>query len=196
MRSRENTEINELILNAKKGDENSLNELISRYEPLMSSLLSKYSSITVYNEDREDLKQEILIVFCNAVMKYELTQSEVDFGLYAKICIERRLVSQMRAAKRRLKVIDSISIDDGLDIGEAEDPSAKIIEAENVREILSLINKSLSEYENKVWSLHLSGLGSQDIAKEMNRDVKSIDNALFRIRAKLRRALEGLVESN
>jgi len=195
MRSKENAEIKELILSAQKGNESSLNELISKYEPLMSSLLTKYSSIAVYNDDREDIKQEMLIVFCNAAMKYDLTQSEVDFGLYAKICIERSLISQIRAAKRRLK-IESVAIGDGLDIGDTEDPSAKIIEAENIREILSLINKSLSEYENKVWNLHLSGLGSADIANEMNRDVKSIDNALFRIRAKLRRALEGLVENN
>ena len=195
MRSKENTEINELILNAQKGDENSLNKLISKYEPLMASLLSRSSSIAVSNEDREDLKQEMLIVFCKAVMKYDLNQSEVDFGLYAKICIERAIISQIRAAKRRLKV-ESISIGNGIDIEDEEDPSAKIIESENLAEILSLINKSLSEYENKVWSLHLSGLGSSVIAKEMNRDVKSIDNALFRIRAKLRRALEGLVENN
>ena len=195
MRSKENTEINELILNAQEGDENSLNKLISKYEPLMASLLSRSSSIAVSNEDREDLKQEMLIVFCKAVMKYDLNQSEVDFGLYAKICVERAIISQIRAAKRRLKV-ESISIGNGIDIEDEEDPSAKIIEAENLAEILSLINKSLSEYENKVWSLHLSGLGSSVIAKEMNRDVKSIDNALFRIRAKLRRALEGLVENN
>ena len=87
-------------------------------------------------------------------------------------------------------------VGDGITISDDEDPSARIIEAENVREILSLINKSLSEYENKVWSLHISGLKSSDIAKEMNRDVKSIDNALFRIRVKLRKAFEGIVENN
>jgi len=68
MRSKENAEIKELILSAQKGNESSLNELISKYEPLMSSLLTKYSSIAVYNDDREDIKQEMLIVFRNAAM--------------------------------------------------------------------------------------------------------------------------------
>ncbi|MBE6550248.1 MAG: sigma-70 family RNA polymerase sigma factor [Ruminococcaceae bacterium] len=193
MSAEKNSEINELILSARNGCEDSLNGLIANYEPLMNSLLSRFSSIALTKEDLEDLKQEILIIFCNAVMKYDLDQKEVDFGLYAKICIEHALVSQLRAAKRRIK-IEPIPVGDGLDLSDADDPSLKIIEAERIREMWKLINENLSEYENKVWNLHLSGLGSSDIAKEMNRDIKSIDNALFRIRAKLRKALKGTVD--
>jgi len=193
MRAENNAEIKELILTARNGCEDSLNELISRYEPLMTSLLSKFSSITSNNEDREDLKQELLIIFCNAVMKYDLLQNEVEFGLYAKICMERGLVSQARAAKRRSK-IEPIPVGNEIVIGDIEDPSVKIIEAERIRDMWKLINENLSEYENKVWDLHLSGLGSADIAQEMNRDIKSIDNALFRIRAKLRKAMNSKLD--
>ena len=193
MRAENNAEIKELILGARNGFEDSLNELISKYEPLMNSLLSRFSSIALNSEDLEDLKQELLIIFCNAVMKYDIDQNDVDFGLYAKICMERCLVSQLRAAKRRSK-IEQISVGDGFDLGDNEDPVIKIIETERIREMWELINENLSEYENKVWNFHLSGLGSSEIASKMNRDIKSIDNALFRIRAKLRKAMSSKID--
>ena len=176
-----------LIAAARGGSENALTQLISMYEPLMLSLLSKYTDSDVSTEDKEDMLQEALIIFCNAVMKYNLEQSDVDFGLYAKICMERGFLSQLRNLRRRPH-IEPIS--DGCKLESSDDPSLDIIDSENVREIWKLIDENLSEYENKVWNLHLTGNSSFDIAVQLKKDVKSIDNALCRIRAKLRKVLK------
>lgn len=177
-----------LILQAREGDEKSLGTLISMYEPLIRSLLSKYSSDGMSREDSEDMRQEALIIFCNAVMKYNLEQEDVEFGLYAKICIERAMVSLLRSFAKR-PLIEPID-DEAPALSEEEDPSLKIIESENICELLRLIDENLSEYEGRVWNLHLSGHTSQEISELLSREVKSIDNALCRIRAKLRRALK------
>ena len=179
-------EINDLISATRAGSENALKELILRYEPLMHSLLSKYTESALSQGDAEDIKQELLIVFCNSVMKYDLTQSEVDFGLYAKICMERLLVSQLRAISRRVRFEQMPE-----EIVHVDDPSLRIIEGERVREMWKLIDENLSAFESAVWNLHLSGKSSMDIAAQLGREVKSIDNALCRIRAKLRKALRG-----
>lgn len=181
-------EINDLISATRAGSEEALKELIVRYKPLMRSLLSKYPESVLSHEDAEDIKQELLIVFCNAVMKYDLSQTEVDFGLYAKICMERLLVSQLRALSRRVKVEQMPD-----EIFHFDDPSLRIIEGERIREMWKLIDENLSAFESAVWNLHLSGKGSMDIATQLGREVKSIDNALCRIRAKLRKALRGQV---
>ena len=184
------SELKRMIVAARSGSEDALKELIVMYDPLISSLLSKFSSAAISKNDIEDLRQEMLIVFCNAVMKYKLEQNDVDFGLYAKICMERGMVSQLRAAKRRANIEQMP--DERLYSFERDesDIDSHIIESESVREMWKLINENLSAYENTVWNMHLSGYSSSAIAKELRRDVKSIDNALCRIRAKLRKALK------
>ncbi len=178
-------EIKNLISEARRGSEGALGDLIVKYEPLILSLLSKCANDEIMRHDAEDIKQELLIVFCNAVMKFNLDQDEVDFGLYAKICMERALVSQLRAINRRVRIEQMPEY-----ISQPDDPSIRIIEGESVREMWKLINTSLSEFEGVVWNLHLSGKKSAQIAEQLGRDTKSIDNALCRIRAKLRKALK------
>ena len=187
MSAENNALVRALIAAARSGSEDALAELISKYEPLINALISKYDSSDISSEDKKDMRQEALIVFCNAVMKYNLEQNDVDFGLYAKICIERGFLSQIRVMRRRLPVE---SIDDNNNIVIADDPSLALIDSENVREIWKLIDENLSEYESKVWNMHLIGNSSADIALQLGRDVKSIDNALCRIRAKLRKVLK------
>ncbi len=178
-------EIKNLISEARRGSEGALGDLIGKYEPLIRSLLSKYEKDDMMRQDVEDMKQELLIVFCNAVMKFNLDQEEVDFGLYVKICMERALVSQLRAINRRVRIEQMPE-----DISHNDDPSVRIIEGERIRDMWRLINSSLSEFEGAVWNLHLSGKKSAQIAEQLGRDTKSIDNALCRIRAKLRKALK------
>lgn len=175
-----------LILKARSGSESALGELIKRYDPLIASLMSKHFTAKYSEADVEDVRQELLVIFCNAVMKFDTEQSDVDFGLYAKICMERCLISQLRAIGRRVAVEQML--DDN--IPHFDDPSLGVIENESIQEMHKLISNNLSEYENAVWELHLSGKSAGEIAEKLRRDVKSIDNALCRIRAKLRKALK------
>ena len=177
-----------LLSDARDGSSKALAELISMYEPLTESLLKKYFQTNYPQQDIEDVRQEMLIIFCNAVMTYNLNQQDVEFGLYAKICLERSLVSMLRAMKKR-PVIEPMPENEALHIA-GEDPSRQVAESESIAELWKLIKENLSDYENKVWNLHLSGHSPAAIAGMLGRDVKSIDNALCRIRVKLRKALK------
>lgn len=176
-----------LIEKARFGNTDALDELIAKYEPLTTSLFTKYAA-GFSKEDAEDMKQEMLIAFCNAVMTYDLKQEKVEFGLYAKICMERGLVSQLRTIKRRVNTEPIPESQEPYDAG--EDPSRLIIESESIAAMWKLIRENLSDYENRVWNLHLSGHSTANTAEILGKDVKSIDNALCRIRAKLRKALK------
>ena len=177
-----------LLADARDGSSKALAELISMYEPLTESLLKKYFRSELPFDDLEDVRQEMLIVFCNAVMTYNPEQRDVEFGLYAKICMERGLVSLLRAMKKRL-VIEQMPENEALhNVG--DDPAGQVAESESIAELWKLIKENLSDYENKVWNLHLSGHSSAATADMLGRDVKSIDNALCRIRVKLRKALK------
>lgn len=177
-----------LLADARDGNSKALAELIAMYEPLTESLLKKYFRSDIPFDDLDDIRQEMLIIFCNAVMTYNLNQQDVEFGLYAKICMERSLVSLLRAMKKRL-VIEQMPENEALqDTG--NDPSRQVAESESIAELWKLIKENLSDYENKVWNLHLSGHSPAATADMLGRDVKSIDNALCRIRVKLRKALK------
>ena len=175
-------EVITLIEAAKAGDESAFDELIDRYNPLIASLVSKYAPAGSSKADVDDFKQEALIVFCNSVMKYDTSQQSVEFGLYAKICVEHVLVSQLRKMKKRITVEP---IDAALPYNDLS-----FVEKENIREMLKIINETLSDYEKKVWDLYISGESAEDIAKALGKDVRSINNALFRIRKKLRSVLK------
>lgn len=176
-------EVLRLIDAARAGNESAFDELIDKYNPLIMSLVLKYLPQGSSDADFEDFRQEALIVFCNAVMRYDTAQRSVEFGLYAKICMEHVLVSQLRKLK---KVIPTEPIEETLSYGDA---GISFEEKETIREMWKVINETLSDYEKKVWDLYLAGESPESIAKSLGKDEKSINNALFRIRKKLRSVL-------
>ena len=169
--------------------------LSERYSPLLFSSVGHFgSSIDV--AEREDMLQEANIALYNAAVSYDLTNRNVSFGLYAKICINNYIISRMRK-NARIKKRDLYSLEQLRDLGiyadlvsdAYTDPSALIIDRENVRALKSLIRDNLSEYENKVFSLYMGGHSAKDIADALGKSHKSIDNAICRIRIKLKKLL-------
>ena len=141
-------------------------------------------------QDIEDLRQEALVQFCNAVCNYDLSLDGVEFGLYAKICIENRLVSYVRSYKRRKdKAFFSFDVEVSED-SSYTDPAQDIIDKERFTALVELIEGSLSDYESRVWWLYVSGMSVSDIAKKLGvDDPRSVTNAIYRIRRKLRARL-------
>ena len=184
------SELKSLVESARTGDDKSFEKLLKLYSPLITSLVTKYAGDGL--TDAEDLRQEALIAFFNAVMKFNPASEEVEFGLFAKLCVERALISQLRTMSRSVRPELVEEIED-IDSQAGEDPSARIIESEGVRDMWKIINEMLSDFESKVWNLHLSGASTAAIAEKLSKDEKSISNALCRIRSKLRRALAGRV---
>ena len=175
-----------LICRVRENDQSAFAALLSLYEPLLHAKVVQYAS-GLCASDIEDLRQVALLAFYRAAKSFDLAQSEVEFGLYAKICISNALVSQLRMINNHALELNDVSVDGG-DGGEG-DPARRLMEQEAAEALLSRIRGVLSAYENRVWSLYITGLSAAAIASRLGKDPHSVENAVYRIRQKLRRAL-------
>lgn len=174
------------INKAAEGSEEALISLMHQYKPLIDTEVMRHTGEGMTNQDIADLRQEAEIAFCNAVCNYDESVGGVEFGLFAKICIGNSLVSFLRSYNRRGK---TVSIEDGMTDGDAfADPMQRLIEEEEFLNLRRRIQASLSPFENKVWWMYVSGMSASKIAEELGVDggVKSVNNAIYRIRKKLR----------
>lgn len=181
-------EINELILAIRSGDQKAFILLLEQYSPLIEASINMFCSDGASPNDKDDFRQEASVAFYNSVLTYDLEQSNVEFGLYAKICVCNALISQIRIAKRIPTEMQDFSYT--LTSNEPhEDPSSRLLEEERLSFLFRMIRNTLSKYEYKVWELYLSGCSTAEIAKKLNTDSKSISNAIYRIRVKLKDSL-------
>lgn len=183
-------EIVTYIKQAQSSDSQAFELLQTQYRPLIDSQVHKYFSEGMGYDDGEDLRQEALIAFHSAVMNYDCSE-DVEFGLYAKICIGNGLKTYLREYKKRSRQgvipLEDINAEDTL---ESEEPSSDLICRESMQQLVTVIRDSLSTFEARVWWLYVSGLSAADVAKRLDLgDVRSVENAIYRIRRKLRKLL-------
>ena len=171
-----------LITLVRSGDEGAFADLTAQYKPLIESMAKMYYGKYVgelYSE--EDFMQEANMAFYSAVRTYE-EGNDVTFGLYAKICIRNRLVSQLRTGKKRSKK----------NIGthkEYTEPSYRLLEKEDFKQFEQKIKDVLSEFEWLVFCLYIQKKSYAKIAEEVGKSEKSVDNAIYRIKKKLKELL-------
>ena len=181
MKQNEQTAQLSLIYAAGSGDE----ALLEAYEPLIDKMSRSFAKAADDPEAYEDMRQEACIAFYKAVQGYDSArQAEVTFGLFAKLCIRNRLISYTRKLLRHEAVLpleERIKTD--------EDVTAGVVAEETYMELYRRIESVLSPYENRVWWLYLSGQTTGTIAEELGKDEKSVQNAIYRIRKKLRQEL-------
>ncbi len=176
-----------LVKSYKDGDESSFDRLVNEYMPLIDSMVNRcYDGLSPYYE-REDILQFALIAFSKAVFSYNTEQSGVTFGLYAKICIGNALITKLRAARRRH--VEFLPIDDIFNVADTDDIAEDVIGRENVLKLYELIKSTLSELENKVFRLYAAGYSTAEIAERLGKTERSVDNAIFRARKKLKSVL-------
>lgn len=177
-----------LLLLAKEGDGDAFARLVNEYKPMLDTSVAPYRT-ELSDQDIEDLNQEALLAFHRAVQSYELLYGNVSFGLYAKICVGKAIISALRQLKKNAGVV-VISLED---VEPSEfvtgDPADSVIERENAAELRSFIRENLSKYENSVWWMHYSGMSIDEIAESLGSSKKSVSNALARIKRKLRSLL-------
>lgn len=197
--SMENLSDNELIKMAKSGKTEALDFLLSRYKSLASKIARSYFLV---GAEYEDLLQEAMMGLYGAYVKYD-ENSKSTFSTFAHLCIERNVQSAVKMANRKKHkmLTDSISLSNqGAIEMKSEDsdevvslilpssilsPDEQLIENEKFEEIKQKINKNLSKMEKNVLFLFLKGESYTQIAKILNIQNKSVDNALTRIRTKL-----------
>lgn len=177
------------IRRAREGSANDFDLLLQQYTPLIEHQVAaaRSRSADVLSEDEKDLRQEACLAFYRAILNYDLEQSEVSFGLYAKICIGNALVSAMRKLHPAASSLDMEMLSE-MPAGEEGDPTRRLREREDYEALCRVIARTLSPYENNIWQRYIAGATVPQIADALGRDARSIHNAIYRIRNKLRRA--------
>ena len=181
---------------ASSGDREAEESLVVRYNRLVRMCARPYF---LAGGDSEDLIQEGMLGLLSAIREYDPGKSAA-FRTYAEICIRNRLFSAVKAAARNkhTPLNQSVSIESPLYGGagqsgsQAKDPEEILLDRESLRERMEALMGRLSRFEAGVLRLYLNGLSYSEIASEISKSPKSVDNAVQRIRRKLaRRATSG-----
>ncbi len=184
------SEVIALINRVRKGDQEAFVQILGKYTPLIESLVTRFAADESAKQHEDDLRQEATLVFYNAINTYDTEQSEVEFGLYAKICITNALVSQLRTLNKRRAEQPFEPGSDELPEFHTEDPATGVVEQENLRALYLVIRKNLSDFEYCIWRHYMSGKTAKEIGAIVGKDEKSVTNAIYRIRKKLRSLLK------
>ncbi len=177
-----------LLLLAKEGDGDAFARLAEEYKPMLDASVAVHRA-ELCDLDFDDLRQEALLAFHRAVQSYEPLYGNVSFGLYAKICVNKAIISALRQFKKSSNIVlvplEEIETSELI----AEDPAAEVIEEESAAELRAFIRENLSKYENSVWWMYYSGMSMDEIAESLDTTKKSVSNAIARIKRKLRTLL-------
>lgn len=177
----------EVVALAKKGDMQAANHIIVRYRNLIYKFAGMYY---ISGGDREDLAQEGRIGVYNAIKSYDEHQSQ-NFFSFASLCINRRIISAVRAANRKknLPLSTYISLSDAEfenAVAPAEcEPLGVVLEKERTKRLRTRMNECLSSFELKVLHGYISGMSYAEIASSVGKNQKAVDNAICRIKKKL-----------
>ena len=136
------------------------------------------------------MRHEAMAAFYDAIRTYRADQEKVEFGLYAKVCIGNRLISHLRRELRQqgLLSLDEVGVESLL--GADGDLLSLVIEEEESESLFRSVKETLSRYEYDVFSHYIKGKTSGEIAFVLGKSSKSIDNAIARIRKKLKNLLQ------
>ena len=192
-----------LLLQARAGDSRALDELMTSLRPMVTRIARGYF---LTNGDSSDLIQEGMLGLYKAFLNYNL-DSPVSFDAYAAICIRRQVISAVRSSlsKKNMPLNQYIGIgaQGGLIVehpeqfDEDEDfefplpseelsPEERVVLYERTRELQERIKSVLSDFELQVLRQYLHGASYREIANSLDKSEKSVDNAIMRIRNKLK----------
>ncbi|GFI15983.1 RNA polymerase sigma-H factor [Lachnospiraceae bacterium] len=195
----------ELIVRLRDGESAITDYIMDKYKNLVRS---KAKSMYILGADREDLIQEGMIGLFKAVRDYD-TGRDASFFTFADLCVSRQMYTAVQAAGRQkhaplntyISLYANASENDGTEKGEewelidslisqaVRNPEELLIDKENVEHLERAMEKELSAFEKQVLDLYLTGMKYSQIAKVLGRDDKSTDNALQRMKAKLKKAI-------
>jgi RNA polymerase sigma factor (sigma-70 family) len=178
--------VRDLVLQAQAGSREAYLALTARYRPLLESSVARFGASEMTDQERRDLREEAERVFLGAISSYDTDQDAVDFGLYAKICLRNGLVSEWRHLQTLRRVV-SVPMEEELSPDlTVPDPAQELEEEERFSKLCRTVREQLSDYENQVWWQYVTGVSVSDIAEGLGRDERSVHNAIYRIRKKLR----------
>ncbi|MDA8195442.1 MAG: RNA polymerase sporulation sigma factor SigH [Thermaerobacter sp.] len=194
----------DIVNDARDGNIDALEYLIQKYRNFVRAKARSYFLI---GADREDIIQEGMIGLYKAVRDFR-NDKLASFRAFAELCITRQIITAIKTATRQkhIPLNSYVSLNkpiyeeesdrtlmDVISTVRVSDPEELIINREEFGDIEEKMGEILSDLEWKVLMSYLDGRSYQEIAYELKRHVKSIDNALQRVKRKLERYLEGRI---
>lgn len=189
-----------IIREAQKGDNQAVNLLIQRN---MDIVYTKARYFFIKGLDREDVIQEGLVGLYKAIRDYREDRS-ASFRGFAQLCIHRQLVSAIKRANRQKHIPQnsSTSIDRSIDFNEGsrsykeiipnsdKNLEDKYIYKEQLKILFKVLDETLTNLEKEVFIQYLENKSYQEISKNLQVNIKTVDNALQRARKKIEKIKE------
>jgi RNA polymerase sporulation-specific sigma factor len=192
----------DLVARVHAGDDRCIEVLLSRYRNFARS---KARSYFLAGSDKEDVVQEGMIGLFKAIRDFQ-AETGTPFRAFAELCISRQILTAIKTANRQKHqpLNSSVSLDapaygddqsdrsvgDNLVASTIHDPAELVISAQEIEAIRDTMHESLTDLEGDVLRLYMDGKSYEEIAGVLGNHVKSIDNALQRIKRKLQRHIE------
>lgn len=193
----------EVISLVKNGDKYAIDFIIDKYKSLVNMKVSKYFII---GAEKEDIIQEGMIGLFKAIQSYN-SDKQNSFKTFANMCIERQLITAIKTSNRQKHIPlngyvslnvaaydedEDTSVLEVLDSHQTEDPLDTITKKEYYKRVEAAIDENLSDFEKQVLARFIKGESYITIAEKLETPVKSIDNAIQRIRKK---AIKNIVDN-
>ncbi|MBQ8746329.1 MAG: sigma-70 family RNA polymerase sigma factor [Clostridia bacterium] len=184
-----------LLRRVADGDQSAFEELALQYAPLIESMSAQFApSFAAMAEGaaigEQDLQQEARLALYRAANTFDPEKKGITFGLYAKICIRNSLVSLWRKSSAGARVSRRGS-KEVVETG-GRDALSELLSASETGALREKIRAALSPYENRIFEQYISGMSVKQIALHVDKTEKSVSNALYRIRVKIK----GLLSSD
>jgi RNA polymerase sporulation-specific sigma factor len=193
----------DLVQRARDGDDRAISLLLNRYRHYARAKARTYF---LAGADKEDIVQEGMIGLYKAIRDFQ-AEKNTAFRAFAELCMTRQIITAIKTATRQKHIPlnsyvslnkptgdnddDERPLGDSLRSRAVADPAELVISAEEIANIKISMGKVLSEFETDVLQLYMDGKSYQEVAGILGRHVKSIDNALQRIKRKLEHHMLG-----
>ncbi len=193
----QNLKDEEIISEIKAGDEKALTYLLNKYKELVNIKVGKYFLI---GAEKEDIVQEGMIGLYKAIKNFDKSKQNT-FKTFANMCIERQLITAIKTSNRQKHMPlnsylslntaaydnneeNSVELIDTFNSNSVEDPLETVMKKEYYKQVQDGIERSLSKFEKQVLDRFINGESYNVIAQKLKAPVKSVDNAIQRIRKK------------
>ena len=196
----------QLLKLIRKEDKTALNRLIDRYKDAVEIKVTKFY---ISGAEKDDIVQEGLIGLYKSIRDFDLSKQN-SFKTFANLCIERQIITAIKGSNRQkhMPLNSYVSLNntnyendngemenqliDVLDSNTIEDPLETITKNEYMQDVEKSINQNLSNFEKRVLTKLVQGQSYNEIAESLNSPVKSVDNAIQRIRKKTVKNIKNL----
>ncbi len=172
-------DVENLIIKVRERDDFAFAELVKRYTPMINKLITGFSSDSV---TYDEAFSEACVALHKASLTYKLEIVGVTFGLYARICVKRRL-SDLYSTSESLNIADDFDVEN---ISVGSNVESMLLLKERVQSFITCAREILSDYEYRVFMLYIQGYDTDSMCKVLSRDKKSVENAKARMLKTLR----------